>query len=91
MKTEVKCTLTVRQLAELFCELGSDEMAQFFTECRQISEAWPSSFGIYMQALYMRDDLPPYSEGRQFLMDLAAPFFVHTLNYCDDLSKAATK
>ena len=89
MKTEIDYTPSIRQLAELFCNLGSDEMAKFFTECRDISQAWPSAHGIYMVALYMQDDLPPESEGRQFLMDLAAPFFKHTLDYCDNLRKAA--
>lgn len=89
MKTEIEYTPTIRQLAELFCALDSKQMADFFTECREISEAWPSAHGIYMQALFMQDDLPPESEGRQFLMDLSAPFFKHTLDYCADLTKAA--
>jgi hypothetical protein len=84
MKTEVEFTPTVRQLAELFCGLGSDEMAEFFAHCRDLSEAWPSQTGIYYQALSVKDDMPMGSDGAKFLMDLAAPWFVHTLKYVDE-------
>jgi hypothetical protein len=84
MKTEIEYKPSAKQLAELFCELDSKEMAQFFVECRDISEAWESGMGIYRQALHIKDDLPVGSEGAKFLMDLAAPWFVHTLKYVDD-------
>ena len=79
MKTEIDYKPTVRQIAELFCELGSKEMAEFFTHCRELSEAWKGPHGIYGQALYVKDEMPVGSEGAQFLMDLAAPWFVHVL------------
>jgi hypothetical protein len=84
MKTEIDYKPTVKQLAELFCELDSKEMAEFFAHCRDLSEAWESKMGIYYHALWVKNDMPMGSEGAKFLMDLAAPWFVHTLLYVDD-------
>lgn len=84
MKTEIDYKPTVRQVAELFCEMSDEQMAEFFSHCRQLTEDWESKMGIYYQALWVKEKMPMGSDGAKFLMDLAAPWFVHTLRYCDD-------
>lgn len=84
MQMNVDYEPTVRQLAELFCELDSVKMAEFFTHCRELSEAWDHNMGIYSQAIWVKDEMPMGSEGAKFLMDMAAPWFVHTLLYADN-------
>lgn len=72
-------------LAELFVNLDSDDMARFFAHAQRTVDAdgdW-SAGGIYAQALFLKDTMPVGSTGARFLMDLAAPWFVHTLMYID--------
>lgn len=85
MKMETDIELTPKQLAEAFCALGSDQMAEFFTECKRISQGpdWAVG-GIYAQALWVRDEMKPGTPGGDFLMDLAAPWYTHTLLYIDN-------
>lgn len=73
-----------QELAKMFCELSSDKMAEFFTECQKLSKGpdW-SAGGIYAQALWVRDEMKPGTPGADFLMDLAAPWYHHTLMYVD--------
>lgn len=84
MIVETELKPTVRQLAELFLELNAEEMAQFFTECHSLSRApdW-SAHGIFGQALWVRDEMKVGTKGADFLMDLAAPWYTHTLMYID--------
>ena len=85
IKVESELKLTPEQLAEMFCQMGSDEMAAFFTECKRLSEGpdWAAG-GIYAQALWVRDEMKPGTPGADFLMDLAAPWYTHTLMYVDN-------
>jgi len=84
MDVNVKIQPTPEQVAALFCKMGTDEMVAFFTECKRLSQGpdW-SAHGIYMQALYLRDEMKVGSPGGDFLMDLAAPWYTHTLRYID--------
>lgn len=84
-KIDVSIKLTPRELAELFCEMNNEEMAEFFTECKRLSEGpdW-SAGGIYVMGLWMRDEMKPGTPGADFLMDLAAPWYTHTLMYVDN-------
>jgi hypothetical protein len=74
---------TPRQIAEMFLELDSIEMAEFFTECKAITAAEWEGHGIYGQALYVADEMKVGTPGADFLMDLAAPWYTHTLRYID--------
>ena len=84
MKMETEIELTPVQVAEAFCAMGSEQMAQFFIECKRLSECpdW-SAGGIYGQALWVREEMKPGTPGADFLMDLAAPWYTHTLRYID--------
>ena len=82
IKTDYKPT--PKEIAQLFCELDSKQMAEFFTHCRELTEAWESKMGIYCQALWIKKEMPMGSEGAKFIMDLSAPWFVHTLLYVDE-------
>lgn len=79
MRVEYKPT--PQELAVAFLELGSSEMAEFFAACKEITadECW----SIYAQALWVRDEMKPGTPGANFLMDLAAPWYAHTLMYVD--------
>ncbi len=81
----IELKLTPEQIAALFCALPSEQMAAFFIECKRLSQGpdW-SAGGIYAQALWVRDEMKPGTPGADFLMDLAAPWYTHTLMYCDN-------
>lgn len=85
MKIETNMELSPAQIAEAFCSLGSEEMAKFFAECKRLSEGpeWAAG-GIYAQALWVREEMKPGTPGGDFLMDLAAPWYTHTLRYVDN-------
>lgn len=73
------------QLAELFCNLACYEMARFFEHAHRTVKNdgdWASG-GIYAQALHVRQAMPIGTPGAEFLMDLAAPYYAHTLMYID--------
>lgn len=82
--TDIEIKLNPQQVAELFCQMGSEEMAQFFTECHRLSKGpdW-SAGGIFAQALWVADEMKVGTPGAEFLMDLAAPWYTHTLRYID--------
>jgi len=88
MRTVIDYKPTVRELAELFCELGSIEMAEFFKHCKDVSSQpnWAAG-GIYAQALWILDEMKVGTPGADFLMDLAAPWYSHTLQYVDSHGK----
>lgn len=81
---QVRLQLTPEQVAEAFCAMSPDEMARFFAEGQRLSKLpdW-SAHGIYGQALWLADVMPVGSPGADFLMDLAAPWYTHTLRYID--------
>lgn len=83
MQATIEYKPTVRELAELFLELNSEEMAEFFNQCKAITKEKWSPHGIYGQALWVRDDMKVGTPGADFLMDLAAPWYTHTLMYID--------
>lgn len=84
MKMETNIELTPIQVAKVFCDMSSEQMAQFFAECKRLSEGpdWAAG-GIYAQALWVREEMKPGTPGGDFLMDLAAPWYTHTLRYID--------
>jgi hypothetical protein len=40
MKIKVEVELTMKQIAEAFCEMDSGEQAMFFIECAGLAQAW---------------------------------------------------
>jgi len=84
IETQAAITITPQQVAALFCAMSSEEMAAFFTECKSLSQGpdWAAG-GIYAQALWVRDEMKVGTLGGDFLMDLAAPWYTHTLRYID--------
>ena len=40
MKLDIDVTLTPRQIAQAFCDLGDEDQAQFFIECAAIAATW---------------------------------------------------
>jgi hypothetical protein len=84
MRMETNIELTPEQLAAVFCGYDSQQMAAFFTECKRLSQGpdWAAG-GIYAQALWLRAEMKPGTPGGGFLMDLAAPWYTHTLMYID--------
>lgn len=52
-------------IAELFCELGCSQMADFFDEVSRISETWRGTFAMQMQ--YVKDS-PELTAGAKYIM-----------------------
>jgi len=75
---------TAEEIAQAFCSMSAEKMAAFFVECKRLSEGpdWAAG-GIYAQALWLRDEMKVGTPGGEFLMDLAAPWYTHTLRYID--------
>ena len=88
MEHKVDIELTPRMLAEAFCDLYDDQQAEFFAHCKQISDDWKNG-GIYGQALSIVRKMPVGTPGAEFLMDLAAPYYRHTLAYCESQGVSA--
>jgi hypothetical protein len=82
LETKVKVELTPRMLAEAFCDMDDEQQAEFFAHCKEISSGWEGVGGIYWQALGIVKKMPVGTPGAEFLMDLAAPYYRHTLAFC---------
>lgn len=84
LEMNLEIAFTPEEIAQAFCAMGSKEMAKFFNECKRLSEGpdWAAG-GIYAQALWLREDMKIGTPGADFLMDLAAPWYTHTLRYID--------
>lgn len=92
MKTTIETTLTVEQIAEAFAVLSSDEQAAFFAHvARHCNKA---GFSAELQWHYMcghldgeewltKVDPELAKEGRESLMSMAAPLYLHTLRAID--------
>ena len=85
--TKQEVEITPDFVAELFMNMDSGQQAEFFTRCHAIQREWrdqakPGQFCMpEMQWFDVRRALKPnrYDEanGWDFIMDLAAPFYVH--------------
>ena len=78
--------MSVRQIAEAFMGMDSELQAEFFSHCAAIQQEWiDRADGDFcmpaMQWFYVRDELKEskynVNSGWDFVMDLAAPFYVH--------------
>lgn len=79
----VGAQLTPEHVARLFCDMHDSQQAAFFTECKRISDTEFQSGGMFVQALWIAKKMPVGTPGADFLMDLAAPWYTHTLMYID--------
>ncbi len=52
-------------IAKLFCDLDGDQMAEFFTEVKRISDTWMGSFVMQMQ--YVKDSNASTDDGRSIM------------------------
>lgn len=52
-------------IAKLFCDLNGDQMAEFFTEIKRISDTWSGSFAMQMQ--YVNDSHASTDDGRSIM------------------------
>ena len=84
LEKKLELNLSAEEVAQAFCAMSSEEMAKFFAECKRLSQGpdWAAG-GIYAQALWVRQDMKVGTPGADFLMDLAAPWYAHTLRYID--------
>lgn len=80
---------TPAELAAMFLEMDNTQQAEFFTACQAIVLAEWSGHGTYGQALWIAKNMPVGSPGADFLMDLAAPWYTHTLLYVDSHGERA--
>lgn len=48
---------TAEELAEAFCNMGSDEQARFFNRIHDITETWKAPFCFQLQAVTDDDEL----------------------------------
>lgn len=86
MKRTVHITLTPTEMAARFCEMGSDEQAEFFAECGRLASDWGASKRD-MQWLSVGDAARKNFDAANALSMMAAPLFSHTMFYIDDNSK----
>ena len=49
----MRCDLSVKDIAEVFCQMDDDAQAQFFVEAAKIMSAWPGVIARSMQAQYI--------------------------------------
>lgn len=76
----VALELTVRQLAEAFCQLDDEAMAQFFIECADIASKWriqdPRSLGAgwmwFVVGRHLRDCACSTYEVRDMVTEIAS-------------------
>lgn len=65
---------TVEELAEQFCDLGSDEQCAFFAEVARIASSWRDGLGAQSQWCYIANGLRQDGDDRtkDFFLDIAA-------------------
>lgn len=82
---QLQIEFSPQEIAAAFCEMSEEQMAEFFTECKRLSHGtdWAAG-GIYTMALWLREKMKVGTPGADFLMDLAAPYYTHTLLYVDN-------
>jgi hypothetical protein len=90
---DVTITASPKELAEAFCDLGSNEQAEFFAHCHTIHERWTKQWEeggrktFYCSGMQWYHigatarDLGMYSPAAEVIMDIAAPLYVHTLGF----------
>lgn len=83
MEIKVDHTPTPAELARAFCEMTAEQQTEFFTECQFIVKTEFVGGSAQIQAFGIKHDMPVGSPGADFLMDLAAPWYTHTLRYID--------
>ena len=70
-----KVEITPEILAERFWEMNSEEQAEFFVHLSFQGDQYKRQ----MQWWYLHDALKRFNAGKEALMDLAAPFYLHVL------------
>lgn len=82
--------LTPAMMAEAFWQMGSIQQSEFFDElARVIREDHKTNRSAYslgeLQWFYVGDELrkEKNKEARDMLMTMAAPLYLHTLNYME--------
>lgn len=78
---ETTCEVSANELAELFCEMGSDQQAEFFAAIHTLSASWQGT-GWCGQSSAIAEVLEP--QGQEVIITLAQ----HVLGR-DDLAAAA--
>ena len=53
LEIPVTVRLTVKEVAQLFCQFDDDRQAKFFVEVAAIMDKWPTMAGRAMQAHYI--------------------------------------
>ena len=88
--TEIEIKLTPSMMAKAFWNLGSVEQAEFFSELsRVIREDYTVNNSAYgngeLQWHFTCDEMQSKSmkDAKDTLMSMAAPLYLHTLNYID--------
>ena len=74
-KAIVELTINPEDMAELFWNFSSEEQARFFIALADNGDQYKRQ----MQWWYLHDDLKEHANGKEALMDLAAPFYLHVL------------
>lgn len=65
---DIQITLAPRQMAELFCNMDSQEQAEFFNHIGDIVADWPGPFCFQLQTI--TDDPALNNEGREIMADI---------------------
>lgn len=93
--TTIETKLTPQQLAEAFAVMNSSDQAEFFGHVSRVVEAegfWAEQQWHYMcghiekEEWLTRIDPDLATRAKETLMSMAAPLYLHTLNYVDGLS-----
>ncbi len=73
MKVTAEIELTPEQAAEIFCEWGDEEQAQFFIEAARIAETWdgPPSWQWYRVGRHLHTCKCATPESRDMVQELA--------------------
>ena len=79
LETQSTAEVTPEMLAKAFWDMSTDEQSAFFRALRR--EVGDNTYGFEMQSHFLEKEL--CEEGRDALMTLAAPMFMHTLMACD--------
>jgi len=62
---DIDITPTIEELAEEFCELGSDEQAEFFSMVAEMSYAWKAPIELQLNNISTSLSLSP--DGRRLM------------------------
>jgi hypothetical protein len=74
VKLQVELRLTPAQLAEIFCDWGDEDMAQFFIECAKIASMWDAGGFLQWRLTggHLRDCACSTDDARELVREIAA-------------------